>query len=214
MPRTYQYLYLISSYISSYLYLDILTSDEWEQTEYLLAIHSASGKWHRWSRSFCAFSRLIFSSWAYHEEQPRKIMIMYHKQCNVQLLLEGACSAWPCRKCAYNRKQNRNKRQETVPGLDRMEKYQWHWPGKSNLNWIVQIINDAIRILQLSRILLCTTLITCQTSSACVHQCNLLKCYFSAVTDYYRQKEVSHTTGRPCQRPGAKKPFPVTTLLF
>lgn len=122
-----------------------------------------------------------------------KIMNIQHKQRNVQLLWEGACSAWPCRKCAYNSKHSRCKRQETAWGLGRMEKYQWHWPDKSNLDWIVQIINGTIRILQLSSILLCTILITCQSSSACVHQCDLLKCCFSAMTDYYRQKEVSPT---------------------
>lgn len=170
--------------IHSHLYLDALTSHELEQKEYLLAIHSASGKWHQGSSSFCAFSKLIFFSSAHHEEQPVKIMHIHHKQCKVQLLLEGACSAWPCRKYAYNRKHNRNKRQETVSGLDRMEKYKWHWLGKSDLDWIVQIINGAIRILQLSRILLCTILITCQANSAYDHQYNLLTCCFSAMTHY------------------------------
>lgn len=105
-------------------------------------------------------------------------------------------------------------RQETDPELASMEKYQWHWPGKSNLNWIVQIINSTIRILHLSSILFCTILITCHTSSACVHQSNhLLEC-FSANTDYYRQKEASPTTAHLCQRPHAKKPFSVTSCLL
>jgi len=110
MPRTYQ--------INSHLCLGVLTSDEREQREYMLALHTASGKWHQGSSFFfCAFSSLIFSPCAHHEDQPTKIMNIHHKHYNVQLLLEGACSAWPCRKCAYNSKHSRKKRQETASGL-------------------------------------------------------------------------------------------------
>lgn len=113
-------------------------------------------------------------------------------------------------------------RQEIDSGLGSLEKYQWHWPGKSNLDWIVQIINSTIRILHLSSILFCTILITCHSSSACVHQPNLLEC-FSANTGYYRQKEASPTAAHLCQTSckllclksvTSGRPFLTSSLVF